>query len=128
MARPQPLKDKLFNDELDRMQMMKRFPEGEIARQEMIRTMRTIGADNSKFLHELITFFVDNYPRCPTPHELIERTGIMRTAAYKPLGKAGCLKCSGTGWVHTRRRVKITGMQSYDADFAERCECAPPAP
>jgi hypothetical protein len=123
MAKPQPLEDEFLNKELDRMRMMKRFPELPAARQEMIRTLRHI-SENRTFLHELITFFVDGCERCPVPHELRERAGIIRSAEAKPLGNPHCEKCGGTGWIHSTRTVKLPGMQPYEAESSERCNCS----
>ena len=118
-----PADDKFFNDELDRMRMLKRFPELPTARQEMVRTLRHI-SENRNFLHELVTFFVDSCDRCPTPHELRERAGIMRSAEAKSMGNPNCEDCHGTGWITTTRKVEISGMQPYEAEASKRCRCA----
>jgi hypothetical protein len=128
MARKNSLSDDVYEKELDRMRMLKRFPEMPSARQETIRVMRRITSESRSFLHELITFFVDNAERCPTPHELIERAGIMRATENKPLGDPACLRCTGTGYVRGTRMVTVPGMEPYEADYSARCACAPVAP
>jgi hypothetical protein len=128
MGKVHSLSDDVYNKELERMRMMKRFPELPTAKQEMIRVLRRITEHDKQFLHELITFFVDNGERCPTPHELIERAGNMRTRVHKPLGNPACLKCGGSGWVRTTRTVRVSGMEPYEADCSTRCLCAPALP
>lgn len=125
MLKSRLLSDEIYNDELDRMRMMKRFAEVPAARQEMIRALRRVSQNDKLFLHDLITFFIDNAERCPTPHELIERAGIMRASKSKPLGSPACEKCYGTGYIHTTRIVKISGMEPYEAECSMRCDCAP---
>jgi hypothetical protein len=122
MSNTRPLKDEVYGSELDRMRMLARFPEVPVARQEMMRAMRMITRDNRTFLHEIISFFVDNGERCPTPHELNERAGLMRNAA-KPLASPSCLQCGGAGWVHGSKMVRVAGMPPYEAEYTARCAC-----
>jgi hypothetical protein len=118
------LEDKIYHAELERLGGLRKFPEVPAFKQEMIRAMRRITECDKEFLHRLVTYFVDNADICPTPHELIQAAGDLREK--KPLGSASCLKCGGTGYVHSVRTVRISGMEPYDADFSERCACAPP--
>jgi hypothetical protein len=122
------LADIVYDKELDRMRMLKGFPELPAVRREMTRTLRSITAVDGQFLHNLITHFVDHWESCPKPHDLTERAGAMRSGLKKPLGSASCLKCGGTGWVQSTRTVKVHGFEPYEADFSEHCACAPPLP
>lgn len=123
MAKSQQLKDAVYYDELDRMRSLKRFPEVPVARQEMVRVMRDIATENRVFLHDLITFFVDECDRCPTAHELRERAATMRAAKAGPLGKKNCPQCGGDGWVRGVKMVKVSGMAPYEAEYSAVCSC-----
>jgi hypothetical protein len=126
MPKPKLLNDSDYYEELDRMRMMKRFAEMPAAKQELIRALRKITETDKSFLHNLITFFIDNCEKCPTPRELYERAGLMREAMRGPLGNADCPDCHGTGWIQTVRTVRLPGMEPYEADCSQRCTCAPP--
>ena len=126
--RPQLLADSTYEKELERLRMLKSFPELPIARQEMIRAMRAITATDARFLHDLITHFVDLWQTCPLPLDLRQRAGAMRKGESKALGSPSCEKCGGSGWLHSVRKVHVSGMEPYYADCSERCLCAPPAP
>lgn len=125
MRRPKPIPDESYRIELDRLRILPKFPELPAVQQEMIRAMRHITTTDSAFLHDVITHFVDNSLRCPTPHELFEYVGNLRHRASKPLGSPSCLKCGGTGWVHYSRTVEVAGLEPYEAEYARRCDCVP---
>ncbi|HEY6371529.1 MAG TPA: hypothetical protein VIX37_13195 [Candidatus Sulfotelmatobacter sp.] len=119
------LTDTVYGQELDRLRMLQGFPEVPAARQGMVRALRRITCEKS-FLHELVTYFVDNAERCPAPEELSQRAGILRASGErKPLGSVSCLKCNGTGWVHFTKTITAGGMEPYEAEFCLRCACAP---
>jgi hypothetical protein len=122
-----PLDEKIYHQELDRLESLHKFPQLPAFRQEMIRAMRRITECDKEFLHRLVTYFVDHADVCPTPHELIQAAGELRSRHEKSLGNPSCMKCGGTGWVRSVRTVRVPGMTPYDADCAERCGCAPPA-
>jgi hypothetical protein len=42
---------------------------------------------------------------------------------YPNIGKPDCPQCHGSGFVVFTRRVEITGIAPYDADFAALCAC-----
>jgi hypothetical protein len=122
------LEDKVYADELDRLRLLAKFPEVPNAQREMIRALRRITETDRKFLHDLITGFVDTADTCPMPSDLYEEANRRRAGKEKPLGNSSCLKCGGSGWVHFTKTVNVTGMESYEAEFAVRCACAPVAP
>jgi len=117
------LEDRTYEDELDRMAQLAKFPAVPVVRQEMIRTMRSITDSDGTFLHNLISFFVDHGKACPLPVELRERAGKMRYATQGPIGRVNCPHCQGTGFIHTVRRVGPRGVEPYDAEVSERCRC-----
>jgi hypothetical protein len=49
-----------------------------------------------------------------------------RICAKSP--KTSCLKCDGTGYIHSIRVVRLPGFEPYEADFSARCTCAPALP
>lgn len=121
------ISDEVYHRELERLHLLPKFPEVPIGQQELIRVLRRITETDGKFLHELVTGFVDTAEACPRPTDLYERANAMRAdAAAKPLGNPSCMKCHGAGWVHTTKRVKIAGLDPYEAESSERCMCTPP--
>ena len=119
-----PISDELYRKELDRLRMLPKFPEVPTTQQEMIRVLRRITETDVRFLHELITGFVDAAEACPRPCDLYERASAMRGEwATKPLGDPACPSCGGSGWLRGTRTVKVPGMQPYEADYSERCTC-----
>jgi hypothetical protein len=128
MRKQQLLTDEIYHAELDRLRVLTKFPEVPNAQREMIRALRRITETDLKFLHSLITGFVDTADTCPMPSDLYEEANRRRAGKEKPLGNSSCLKCGGSGWVHNTRTVHVSGMEPYEAEFAERCACAPVAP
>jgi hypothetical protein len=121
--------DEIYHEEMDRLRMLAKFPEVPVNQQDMIRTLRRISETDKQFLHDLISYFVDNATLCPKPHDLFDRASAMRTTGQKPLGNPACLKCNGTGWVHFTKHVDpLHDGIGYEADYSARCKCAPPIP
>lgn len=123
MRSAQPLKDTVYNTELERLRMLPHYPEIPAARQELIRSLRQV-TGNREFLHSLITHFVDHGEHCPSGSELADRARIMRFADHAHTGSAACTQCGGTGWIRGVRKIKVPGMEPYDAEYSQRCQCA----
>jgi hypothetical protein len=128
VARAKYIDDDVYAKELDRLRILRRFPELPAGQQDMVRTLRRITDKDVEFLHDLISWFVDNVETCPRPADLSNRAGEMRHREQKTLGNPACLKCDGTGWIHGTTRIRVKGLDPYDADWAKRCDCRPAPP
>lgn len=125
MAKAKLLADKVYSEEMERLAGLAGFPLVPAAQADLKRALRRVAESDLKFLHKLITQFVDDPSgRCPKPGEVLHLAGQWRQTEQKPLGNPACLKCNGSGWVSSTKRVKVPGMPPYDAECAERCECA----
>jgi hypothetical protein len=129
MRKPQVIADEVYHAELDRLRVLAKFPEVPNAQREMIRALRRITETDMKFLHNLITGFVDTADTCPMPSDLYAEANRRRTGYQKPLGNPACLKCNGTGWVYFTKHVDpLHDGIGYEADYSARCTCAPAIP
>src|SRR5215831_17854811 len=118
MAKAKRITDQQYRDELDRLQLLSKFPELPVNQQDMIRALRQITETDTAFLHDLVSFFVDEAGDCPKPRELSQRAAAMRAVKNKPLGNPACAACDGTGWIHGSRMVSVKGVEAYEAEFS----------
>jgi hypothetical protein len=129
MSKKKFLADDFYAEQLERLSGLQGFPLMPAAQADMKRALRRVSETDGQFLHRLVTQFVDDPSgRCPKPGELIAQAGQWRQHEKKSLGNPACMKCGGSGWISVTRMVQVSGMQPYSADFAERCQCAPPTP
>lgn len=123
MSKAKQLEDGFYDKQISRMTNLAKFPMVPEAYKEVRRALRRISETDEGFIRKLITDVVDTNETCPTPAQLIRRAGEMRAAAQKPVGNPDCEQCHGSGFVSTTRRVKVAGLEPYDADIAEACAC-----
>jgi hypothetical protein len=128
MPKAKLLSDEFYGKQFERLSGLTGFPMVPAAQTDLKRALRRITDTDANFLHRLITRFVDGPGgRCPTPAELVQSAGQSREKGHKPLGSPSCMACNGTGWVSFRKMVSVAGAEPYEAEFARRCACAPPA-
>lgn len=124
MKKSKLLDDAFYDKQIDRLSGLAKFPAVPEAQKELRRALRRISETNEAFISRLIADVIDTNEKCPTPAELIRRAGEMRALATPTsLGKPDCEFCYGSGFVTVTKRVKIPGLQPYDADAAELCSC-----
>jgi hypothetical protein len=117
------LPDSFFTNEIERMSGLPKFPLLPAARLEIRRALRRVSETDGTFIHNLITEAVDADTICPTPAELIRRAGEIRHRAHASVGKADCERCHGSGFIRVTRRVRVAGMEPYEAEFSAMCVC-----
>jgi hypothetical protein len=123
------LDDAFYATQLERLSGLRGFPLIPAAQADLTRALRRVSETDGEFIHRLVTQFVDDSAgRCPKPGELLHQAGQWRQHKQTSLGNPACLKCDGTGWVSGTRMVKVKGVEPYEADYSERCLCAPPVP
>jgi hypothetical protein len=117
------LADVIYDEQVERLSGLSKFPALPKARQELCHALRRITEADGEFLHRLISDVVDTHSVCPTPAELIQLAGAKRHRTRTNLGKADCELCQGSGFVTTIRKVALPGLEPYDAEFAAACTC-----
>jgi len=117
------LDEKFYDEQIERLSNLPRFPQVPATKQEYRRVLRRISESDSTFIRRLISDVVDTNEKCPTPAELLRRAGDMRQRNPSPMGNPECDRCGGTGFIHSTRRVNIKGVAPYDAEVSEPCSC-----
>ena len=119
------LPDKTYDDQIERMSGLPKFPAYDKARQELRHALRRVSETDLEFIHRLISDVMDTHTSCPTPASLMQMATAKRQRAAQAAhpGLPDCDHCGGSGFVTVTRHVKISGLGEYDADFAERCHC-----
>lgn len=118
------LSDALYAQEIERMSQLAGFPLVPAAQLEYRRVLRRIAETDKAFLHNLISDVIDSTTVCPTPAELIQWAGAIKHRAHPTAGGAsGCEICGGSGYITFLRRVHVSGLGSYETEFAEPCKC-----
>jgi hypothetical protein len=117
------LPDSTYDQELERLSGLAKYPALPKAQQELRHALRRITESDIEFLHRLISEVVDTHSICPTPSDLIQIAGAKRHRAQQSIGKPDCEECHGSGFVSFTRRVHVTGMDPYEADFSRPCAC-----
>lgn len=118
------LLDAFYDEEIQRLSGLPKFPEVPKAQHEMRRALRRVSETDQAFIHRLISDVIDTDERCPTPAELIRRAGELRQqSGPRSLGDPDCEVCQGSGWVSVTRPVSIGGLHEYEADFSRPCRC-----
>jgi hypothetical protein len=120
---PSLLADSVYDDQVERLTGLSKFPAMPKARQELIHALRRISDTDADFLHRLISDVVDTHSICPTPADLIRMAGEKRQRVRTSVGKSDCPYCEGTGFVITYRTVSPVGLPPYEASGAARCQC-----
>jgi hypothetical protein len=116
------LADEFYDQQIERMSGLPRYPMIPEAQKELRRALRRISETDGKFIMRLISDVVDTDERCPTPAELLRRAnGMQRPKVIA--GNPDCQVCNGSGWVSVTRPVSIGGLREYEADFARPCKC-----
>lgn len=123
MKKSNKLPDRFYNDEVERLSGLPKFPALPAAQQEIRRALRRISETDSAFIRELITQAVDTDATCPTPAELIRRAGDIRHRARTSAPKTNCGLCHGTGFIAVVRKVQVGGMAPYETEFSTPCKC-----
>lgn len=126
-SKPKLLPDKTYDEEIERLSGLAKFPELPRAKQELRHALRRISETDAKFLHRLISDVMDTHATCPTPADLIQLAGAKRHRVMQNqsecIGNPDCPDCHGSGFISFTRRVHIAGLDPYDADFAKPCPC-----
>ncbi len=123
MRKSKLLPDSTYQDEVERLSGLPKYPSLPAAQKELRHALRRISETDVDFLHRLISDVVDTHTICPTPADLIQMAGAKRNRAQQSGARADCPLCGGDGFVSFTRRVTVAGVGSYDADFATPCEC-----
>jgi hypothetical protein len=118
-----PLEDTQYDQQVERLSGLPKFPLLPAAQKELRRALRRISDTDIGFLRKLIDEVVDTAAICPTPSELIQMAGAKRHRVTTSMGKPNCQLCGGSGFVTTVRRVSLHGFDPYDAEFAAVCTC-----
>jgi hypothetical protein len=118
-----PLEDGQYDEQVERMSGLPKFPQIPTAQKELRRALRRISDTDITFIRKLIDEVVDTASACPTPSELIQMAGAKRHRTYTSVGKADCDTCHGSGFVTTMRNVALPGLEPYEAEFATPCQC-----
>lgn len=117
------LPDAYYNEEIERISGLVKFPQLPRARQELCHALRRISETDMNFIHRLISDVVDTHSVCPTPAELIQMAGAKRARMKTAVGNADCERCGGSGFITTLRQVSLPGIPAYEAEFASPCIC-----
>ena len=126
-SKPKLLPDKVYDEQIERMSGLPKFPALPNAKQELRYALRRISETDGDFLHRLISDVMDTFTSCPTPSDLIRVAGEKRQRAAQASQKfksvPDCDLCGGSGWVSVTRLVHVSGLAPYEADFASPCQC-----
>lgn len=117
------LPDKFYDDQIERLSGLPKFPVLPLAQREFRRALRRISDSDGEFIHKLINDVIDSATTCPTPAALLNLAGAKRHRVRGSLGKADCGQCQGTGFVTKTRMVELPGMVPYEAEYAAVCPC-----
>jgi len=117
------LDDVTYDKEVSRLSGLPFFPVAPTAQKELRRALRRISETDLDFLHRLISDVIDQAVACPTPADLIRIAGEMRQRIKSHVGNPDCPMCEGSGFVTIVRKVKVSGLEPYEAEFAEVCKC-----
>jgi hypothetical protein len=117
------LDDAAYDKEVERLSGLPKFPQLPAAQKELRRSLRRISETDIDFLHRLVGEVIDTALTCPTPADLIQIAGAKRARVKTTVGNADCERCQGSGFVTITRRVSVSGIEPYDAEFAALCAC-----
>jgi hypothetical protein len=117
------LPDSAYDQELERLSGLPKFPALPKAQQELRHALRRISESDVSFIHRLISDVVDTHTVCPTPADLIQMAGAKRHRVRQTLGNPDCELCGGSGFASFTRQVTLPGIAPYESEFAARCEC-----
>jgi len=118
------LPDEFYDEQVNRLSCLDKFPLLPAGQKELRRTLRRISESDRKFLERLISRVVDTFTICPKPGELMQQADAMRKPlTEKPLGNPDCEVCHGEGWESFQKWVEPGGVDPYMADFARPCKC-----
>ena len=81
------LPDKIYDDEIERMSGLPKFPAYYKGRQELRHALRRISETDLRLLHRLISDVMDTHTSCPTPASLMQMA-----TSEAPAGRAGCVQ------------------------------------
>ena len=123
MRKSKLLADSIYDEEVERLSGLQKFPALPRARQELCHALRRISESDGNFLHRLISDVVDTHSSCPTPAELIQMAGAKRHRKQTSVGKPDCELCQGAGFITKIHTVRPLGMEPYEAEFAAVCTC-----
>ena len=123
MKKSKLLADSVYEEEVERLSGLPKFPQLPKAQQELRRALRRISESDGEFLHKLISDVVDSATICPTPAELITVAGAKRHRAQQSIGKPDCDLCAGAGFITIMRKVSVPGIEPYESEFAAACKC-----
>lgn len=123
MKKSGKLPDKFYDEQIERMSGLPKFPLLPLAQKEIRRALRGISETDGGFIEVLITEVVDSHTVCPTPASLTALAGAKRHRAQSSIGKPGCDLCQGTGFVTKTRMVALSGLVPYEAEYAALCPC-----
>ena len=123
MEKSNKLPDSFYDGQIKRMGQLQKFPLATVVQHEIRRALRRISDTDASFIETLITEVVDSNIVCPTPAELIRRAGDIRQRHHTTVGRADCDQCRGCGFIAKVRKVAISGLAPYEAEFAETCGC-----
>lgn len=127
MSKSKLLSDDFYTKQLQRMSGLQGFPLVPAALAELKRALRQASEKDEKFIHRLVTQFVDDASgKCPKPGQLLALAGQWRQQQVKLAGDPDCPQCHGSGWVSSKKPVKVPGLQTYEAESSERCRCCTP--
>ena len=121
------LRDAAYDEQIERLSGLPKFPALPKARQELCAALRRISETDLTFIHRLISDVVDTHTSCPTPADLIQLAGAKRHRSMQvnqpTIGDPECPHCHGSGFVSFTRWVRLPNLDPYEADFARACNC-----
>jgi hypothetical protein len=117
------LPDKFYDDQIERLSCLDKYPALPMAQKELRQTLRRISDTDAKFLQRLIGDVIDTHTVCPKPMDLIQVAERMRRPTMRSLGNPDCQVCNGSGWESFTKMVKIGNMQPYEANVSRPCKC-----
>lgn len=124
MQKSKLLGDAFYDEQINRMSGLAKFPHLPDAQKELRRALRRVSSSDREFLYRLVSEIVDTSERCPTPAEVLRRAGEMRQQGMVvTVGDPHCAVCHGSGWESFTRRVNLGGLSEYHADFSQPCKC-----
>lgn len=123
MRKSKRLEDAAYDDEIERMSNLAKFPAVPAARNELRRALRRISEADKDFIHDLISDVIDTNTICPTAADLLRRAGDKRSINRASLGNPDCESCHGSGWIQVTVRVSPPRVAPYDAETSKPCAC-----
>jgi hypothetical protein len=120
---PKSLDDTFYDEQVERLSSLDKFPLLPIGQKELRQTLRRISDSDRKFIQRLIDELIDTRTVCPKPSDLLAQAAKMRQPQQRSLGNPDCELCHGSGWESVHRAVNPAGLGAYQADVARPCAC-----